>query len=176
MIEFEAFDYVSVCSTGELARLLGGLSRRCRRAFFIWASIVHRWSFASRFEEVRRKKVRALTCGVIGTTATRKRRGCLAIVVLVAGCINDTSPLHIRRKKLLSVFDEVAFRNDRYIDTSDPVLFVSPLFFSIRVFSFPSFFLFFFFFFSFDHAVQFLFTITLQPCVNATNFVCIFSR
>lgn len=37
----------------------------------------------------------------------------LAIVVLVAGCIDDTSRLYIRRKKLLSVFDEVAFRNSR---------------------------------------------------------------
>lgn len=60
----------------------------------------------------------------------------LAIVVLVAGCIDDTSPLHIRRKKLLSVFDEVAFSDERplYIDTPDPVLFIPSFFPSVLFF------------------------------------------
>ena len=162
------FDYkrVSVCSTGKLARLLlRGLnpfrftsvgSGSLAFCLPLQTSVLNLGiDLTGKFRESF-PRGSAKRCKHQRNWHTQPGRGgCLAIVVLVAGCINDTSPLHIRRKKLLSVFDEVAFRNDRYIDTSDPVLFV-PYFFHQCFF-------FFFFFFHSTMLYNFFLRPTLEP-------------
>lgn len=61
--------------------------------------------------------------------------GACYCVVLVAGCIDDTSRLYIRRKKLLSVFDEVAFRGTAISIPLIPFSF-TPFLFPLPSFSF----------------------------------------